>query len=58
MSREELLLIKGVISELPTLDQIKVMECCNKFLTLLSEYGDHAKVALALVSVELQNKGE
>ncbi len=49
----ELLIVKGVISELPPEELKKVMECRDKYYAVISEYGDLALIALSLVAVEL-----
>lgn len=51
-----LLLIKGVIFDLPAADQEKVKQCADKLNAAIKEAGVHGSLALALVGAEAAAK--
>jgi hypothetical protein len=51
-----LLLIKGVISDLPADDQVKVKQCAEQLTTTVKEAGVYGALALALVGAEAAAK--
>lgn len=51
-----LLLIKGMISELPADDQKKVFECADRLRAIVAEGGDACLLALALITTEEKDK--
>jgi hypothetical protein len=56
MNRVDLLLVKSFISQLPDIDRIKVENYAADFRALLSSGGPLARIALALVGTEEQDK--
>ena len=52
MSNTEVLLIKGLMSEMTDEDQTRCKECYGKIAVLLDEYGEPGYVALALIGCE------
>ena len=53
----QLLVLKGLISDMPEDDQIKIKEISDKIRTLVKENGDLGNVALGFVGLELQDEG-
>jgi hypothetical protein len=56
MSKTEVFVLKGMLSEMPVEDQERFKECQAKITAVLAEYGDIGFVALALVALEAQDK--
>jgi hypothetical protein len=52
LSNPELLMMKGLISELSTEDQGRCKECYDKITALLEEYDAPGFMALALIGIE------
>lgn len=48
----QLLLLRGVISELPTEDQIKIKQARQELEAVLLKHGDNGMLALALIGCE------
>ena len=59
MTQEEmvLMMIRGVVSELPDEQRAKVNECSAKMRALIAEYGDEGKCAVVLVGAEMSTEG-
>ncbi len=49
-----ILLLKGAISEMTTEGQLKVKDYHSKFQSLISEGGEEAVIAYALLGAEMQ----
>lgn len=57
-SSPTVLLVKGLISELPPADQQKVHTCADQMRQIIAAGGAFALVALALVGAETQDDSE
>lgn len=51
-----LLMIKGAIFDLPSIDQEKVADAANRIRAVISEFGAAGVMAAALVSAEIAAK--
>lgn len=53
----ELLMLKGIISEMPEESKIKIKEASEKIKAVVTEYGDEGLIALALTGGEYEEMG-
>jgi hypothetical protein len=52
----ELLILKGILSDAPPEDMEKINAAANKIRAVLAESGDYGNVALTLVALEIQSE--
>lgn len=50
--RAQLLMLRGVIAEMPPEDQAKVSECADKVRAVMAEHGQHGLLGVVLVAAE------
>lgn len=55
MGKAELLILKGLMADMPEADVISIKECAGKLKSIISEYGDLGLFALGLVGLESQD---
>ena len=55
MTPEEctLLMLKGLISQMPTEDIERIDQCVLRIRSIVAEFGDNGRIALALLGAEL-----
>lgn len=53
----QLLVLKGLISDMPEESQTKIKETADKIRILVKENGEEGSVAMAYVGLEMQDEG-
>ena len=53
----ELLMLKGMISEMPKETQDKIKQAVQEIVATIEEFGEEGLIALALVGGEYESKG-
>lgn len=53
-----LLVLKGMITELPQEQQDKIKECVEKLTITIKDYGDVGQMAIAIIGATIALEGE